>query len=157
VGRMKFAIAGYTLRRGSAVDRALLLKFLIKTYQETAGTENFQHLAETVSRHFSAQTPVWWVETEAEPPQPVGCLWLGNAIDQQQGDRHSYVLALYVAPDHRRRGIATALLQQAQGWATARGDRQMGLQVFAANPGAIALYRKLGYQTHALWLTKSLL
>ena len=84
-------------------------------------------------------------------------MWLGNAIDQQQGDRHSYVLALYVAPDHRRRGIATALLQQAQGWATARGDRQMGLQVFAANPGAIALYRKLGYQTHALWLTKSLL
>jgi ribosomal protein S18 acetylase RimI-like enzyme len=81
---------------------------------------------------------------------------LGNAIDQQRGDRHSYILALYVLPEHRRQGIATALLHKAQDWAQARGDRQIGLQVFADNPGAIALYRKLGYQTHSLWLTKSL-
>lgn len=151
-----FAIAGYTLRRGSGNDRALLVKFLSKTYQETAGTKNFQHLAETVERHFSHRTPVWWVETAAESPQTVGYLWLGNAVDQQQGDRHSYVLALYVAPEYRRRGIATALLQHAQDWAAARGERQIGLQVFADNPGAIALYRKLGYQTHSLWLTKPL-
>lgn len=153
---MTLAIAGYTLRRGSGSDRALLVKFLGKTYQETIGTQNFQHLAETVEQHFSVETPVWWVATEATPPQTVGCLWLGNAVDQQQGDRHSYVLALYVAPEHRRQGIATALLQRAQAWAQARGDRQIGLQVFAGNKAAIALYRKLGYQTHSLWLNKPL-
>ncbi|MEM9818590.1 MAG: GNAT family N-acetyltransferase [Cyanobacteria bacterium P01_D01_bin.6] len=153
---MSFAIAGYTLRQGSGADRGLLITFLSKTYQEVAGTQQFQHLAQTVDRHFSRQTPLWWVETETATPQAIACLWLGNATDQQQGDRHSYILALYVAPDHRRRGIATALLQQAQNWAQARGDRQIGLQVFADNPGAIALYRKLGYQTHSLWLTKPL-
>lgn len=153
---MAFAIAGYALRRGSGTDRALLVKFLSKTYQEAAGTQNFQHLAATVERHFSAQTPLWWVETAPAAPQPVGCLWLGNAVDQQQGDRHSYVFALYVAPAHRRRGIATALLEHAQTWAQARGDRQIGLQVFAENAGARALYRKFGFQTHSLWLTKPL-
>lgn len=153
---MTFAIAGYVLRRGSGSDLALLVKFLGKTYQETLGTQNTQHLAETVEQHFSIETPVWWVATATSTPQTVGCLWLGNAIDQQQGDRHSYVLALYVAPAHRRQGIATALLQRAQAWAQARGDRQIGLQVFAENEGAIALYRKLGYQNHSLWLTKPL-
>jgi ribosomal protein S18 acetylase RimI-like enzyme len=63
---------------------------------------------------------------------------------------------LYVSPEHRRRGIATALLAIAQSWAEARGDRQIGLQVFANNPAAIALYEKMGYQTHSLWLTKPL-
>lgn len=153
---MSFAIAGYTLRQGSGADRGLLIKFLSKTYQEAAGTQHFQHLAKTVDRHFSRQTPLWWVETGNTTPQEIACLWLGNAIDQHQGDRHGYVLALYVVPEHRRRGIATALLQHAQDWAQARGDRQIGLQVFAENEAAIALYRKLGYQTHSLWLNKPL-
>lgn len=153
---MVFAVPGYTMRRGSGIDRSLLVKFLSKTYEEIAGTQRFYHLAQTVDRHLSEQTPLWWVDTEPASSSPVGCLWLGNAIDQQQGDRHSYVLVLYVSPEHRRKGIATALLNKAQAWATARGDRQIGLQVFADNPGAIALYQKLGFQTHSLWLTKSL-
>ncbi len=153
---MAFPVAGYALRRGSRSERSLLVKFLSQTYQEIAGTQTFHHLTQTVDRHLSEQTPLWWVETEPASQSPVGCLWLGNAVDQQRGDRHSYVLVLYVSPEHRRRGIATALLHQAQAWARARGDYQIGLQVFADNPGAIALYQKLGYQTHSLWLTKPL-
>ncbi|MEM6836368.1 MAG: GNAT family N-acetyltransferase [Cyanobacteria bacterium P01_C01_bin.120] len=155
---MEFAIAGYALRRGRNTDRALLIEFLSQTYQETGTAQNYRHLAQTVDQHFSAsQTPLWWVDKIAAPSRPIGYLWLGTAIDQQQGDRHSYILALYVAPECRRQGIATALLQQAQVWAQAKGDRQIGLQVFANNPGAIALYRKLGYRTHSLWLMKSLI
>ncbi|MDB9528569.1 GNAT family N-acetyltransferase [Oscillatoria sp. CS-180] len=153
---MSFEIPGYQLRRGSRLDRALLLKFLSQTYEETAGTRTFFHLEQQVERHFSNQTPLWWVDPEQETLSPIACLWLGNAVDQQQGDRHSYVLMLYVAPEHRRQGIATALMHHAQDWANARGDHQIGLQVFANNPGAIALYRKLGYHTHSLWLTKPL-
>ncbi|MGD1941689.1 MAG: GNAT family N-acetyltransferase [Leptolyngbyaceae cyanobacterium] len=153
---MAFSVAGYGLRRGSRSERSLLVKFLSQTYQEIAGTQTFHHLTQTVDRHLSEQTPLWWVETEPASQSPVGCLWLGNAVDQQRGDRHSYVLVLYVSPAHRRRGIATALLHQAQAWARARGDYQIGLQVFADNPGAIARYQKLGYQTHSLWLTKPL-
>ena len=153
---MGFEIAGYQLRDGSGKDRALLVKFLGKTYRETTGSDRLQHLATTVEQHFSPETPVWWVETQAPASETVGFLWLGNAIDQQQGDRHSYVLAVYVVPEHRRQGIATALLNHAQDWAQARGDRQIGLQVFADNEGAIELYRKLGYQTQSLWLRKPL-
>lgn len=153
---MAFAVPGYALRRGSSLDRSLLVKFLSKTYEEIAGTQQFYHLAQTVDRHLSERTPLWWVDTVPPLPSPIACLWLGNAIDQQRGDHHSYILVLYVSPKHRRRGIATALLDTAQHWAKQRGDRQIGLQVFADNAGAIALYRQMGYQTHSLWLTKSL-
>lgn len=153
---MTFAIPRYRLRQGSQIDRALLLNFLAKTYEELSGTQSFDHLAETVDRHLSAKTPVWWVSPEALETSPIACLWLGNAVDQQQGDRHAYIMMLYVIPEHRRRGIATALLKTAQRWATQRGDRQIGLQVFADNTAALALYRKLGYQTQSLWLTRPL-
>jgi ribosomal protein S18 acetylase RimI-like enzyme len=63
---------------------------------------------------------------------------------------------LYVSPAHRRQGIATALLKVAQVWAQQQGDRQLGLQVLGDNSAAIALYTKLGYRTHSLWLTKPL-
>lgn len=131
---MVFSVPGYYLRRGSGLDRSLLVNFLSKTFEELSGTQTFTHLADTVNRHFSKETPLWFVErvleTETASPQSVACLWLGNAIDQQQGDRHSYVLVLYVLPKHRRQGIATALMQVAQDWAQARGDRKIGLQVF---------------------------
>lgn len=151
-----FPVQGYRLRQGSGLDRSLLVHFLAQTYEELSGTQTFTHLADTVDRHLSRETPLWWVETADDVARPVACLWLGNAIDQEAGDRHGYILGLYVMPEHRRRGIATALLRLAQDWARQRGDRKIGLQVFANNTAALALYRKLGYQTHSLWLTRPL-
>lgn len=153
---MDFAIAGYRLRQGSGLDRASLVHFLGKTYAEVSGTQDVQNLSRTVEQHLSPETPLWWVETEADSVARVACLWLGNAIDPQRGDRYGYVLMLYVDPAHRRRGIATALLTVAQGWAIARGDRQIGLQVLPTNSTALALYQKLGYHTQSLWMTKAL-
>jgi ribosomal protein S18 acetylase RimI-like enzyme len=89
-------------------------------------------------------------------PSPVACLWLGNAIDQVTGDRHAHIFLLYVLPEYRRRGIGKALVDSAENWARARGDRQMGLQVFQTNQPALNLYRQLGYQTQSLWMLKPL-
>jgi len=87
---------------------------------------------------------------------PVACLWLGNAVDQVRGDRHSHIFLLYVLPAHRRQGIGTALMQYAEEWARERGDCQMGLQVFVANQPAISLYQKLGYTAQSVWMVKPL-
>ncbi|AIE72853.1 Ribosomal-protein-alanine acetyltransferase [Synechocystis sp. PCC 6714] len=89
--------------------------------------------------------------------QPIAGLWLGNAIDQVTGDRHGHIFMLYVEPAHRRRGIATALMQQAQQWGQKRGDRQLALQVFTHNQGAMKLYEKFGFTPHALVMQKNLI
>ena len=90
-------------------------------------------------------------------PSKVACLWVGNAVDQLTNDRHAHIFLLYVKPEHRRRGIGTALMRYVENWAITRGDRQIGLQVFQSNTAAINLYHQLGYQTQSLWMVKPLM
>lgn len=173
-------IPGYTLRSGSGLDRAQLVKFMHRTYGELYPDGELGHLAQTVEQYFSNQTPLWLVEyhknreEEAEilpvlpssylhpksqahnPKSIVGCLWLGNAIDQGTGQRHAHIFLLYVAPAHRRFGIGRSLVIHAEDWAKKRGDVQIGLQVFLSNQPALNLYHKLGYQSHSVSMIKSL-
>ncbi|MBW4670357.1 MAG: GNAT family N-acetyltransferase [Cyanomargarita calcarea GSE-NOS-MK-12-04C] len=150
-----------------------------RTYQDIFPYQDFSHLTQTVEQYFSNDTPLWWLhfasseEGQAEQgrsvsssppisqsPLPtssiVGCLWVGNAVDQITGDRHAHVFLLYVIPEHRRRGLGKALMRYVENWARQRGDRQIGLQVFKSNTTALNLYNQLGYQTQSLWMIKSL-
>ncbi|MDZ7994916.1 MAG: GNAT family N-acetyltransferase [Nostoc sp. EfeVER01] len=173
-------LPGYIIRRGSLLERSLLLKFMQRTYQDLFPNEDFSHLEQTVKQYFSSDTPLWWVEEEGEqrsrgageqgsnkeslssapltlcPSAPIACLWVGNAIDQVHGNRHAHIFILYVVPEHRRRGIGTALMRYVENWAIQRGDRQIGLQVFQSNKPALNLYNQLGYQTQSIWMVKFL-
>ncbi|AFY34911.1 N-acetyltransferase [Calothrix sp. PCC 7507] len=153
---------GYSIRLGSIAERSLLVKFMQRSYQDIFPQQDFSHLAQTVEQYFSKNTPLWWVEEDQGLPQvksphlPIACLWAGNAIDQVGGSRHTHIFLLYVMPEHRRRGIGTALMHYVENWAAQRGDRQIGLQVFQSNQAALDLYNQLGYQTQSLWMVKSL-
>ncbi|SEQ94661.1 GNAT family N-acetyltransferase [Natrinema salaciae] len=52
---------------------------------------------------------------------------------------------LYVVPAHRGEGIATALMDRAEGWAADRGCDYITLSVNASNDSAAALYESSGY------------
>ncbi|MGB3508833.1 MAG: GNAT family N-acetyltransferase [Microcoleaceae cyanobacterium] len=150
-------IPGYQLRKGSGLDRAMLVKFMNRTYRELFPEQDFNHLAQTVDRYLSTQTPVWWVDVMGKSlTSPVGCLWVGNAIDQVEGDRVTHIFLLYVSSQHRRLGIGAALVTHAENWARARGDRQIGLQVFLSNKPALNLYQKLGFESESVLMVKSL-
>ncbi len=151
---MEFPVAGYAIRSGALLDRSLLKKFMTMTYAELFLGNSLVHLAGTVDQYFSVDTPLWWVLDETQ--QAIGCLWLGVAIDQSSGIRHAHVFLLYVRSAHRRRGIATALVQIAETWAKQRGDRQISLQVFAHNQPAVGLYQSLGYEVEAYAMLKRL-
>jgi GNAT superfamily N-acetyltransferase len=147
-------LPGYRLRVGSGLDRALLVKFMQRTYQDLYPGQSFGHLARTVDQYLSPETPLWWAETEEH--NPIACLWIGNAVDQVTGDRHAHIFLLYVLPEHRRQGVGSALMRHAETWAGERGDRQIGLQVFQSNQPALNLYEKLGYDVQSLWMIKRL-
>jgi len=54
-------------------------------------------------------------------------------------------LGMMVAAGWRGRGVGTALVAAAIGWARGRGLHKLALSVFPHNQAAIALYRKLGF------------
>jgi ribosomal protein S18 acetylase RimI-like enzyme len=51
-----------------------------------------------------------------------------------------------VAATHRRRGIGTGLMREAERWADVVGVTKLELHVFPHNSAALALYEKLGYE-----------
>ena len=52
---------------------------------------------------------------------------------------------IYVIPEARRQGIATALLREALAWAGDQGCREADLNVLFTNEKARHLYKKLGF------------
>lgn len=55
-------------------------------------------------------------------------------------------LGMLVRAERRRQGVGDALVRACVEWARGRGAREVVLHVFAHNPGAIALYRKHGFE-----------
>lgn len=64
------------------------------------------------------------------------------------GDDASVVnlFQMWVAPEARGRRVGVALLDQAVGWARARGARAVCLSVRCGNAAALSLYEKAGFR-----------
>jgi GNAT superfamily N-acetyltransferase len=58
------------------------------------------------------------------------------------------VTSVQVAPDCRRQGLASRLVERLAGWATGHGAVNCYLQVDEANQSALALYARLGFIEH---------
>ena len=56
------------------------------------------------------------------------------------------VLTVAVLPDYARQGIAQHFMDELEKWSFAKQASAMMLEVGTNNSGAIALYKKLGYQ-----------
>ena len=63
------------------------------------------------------------------------------------GDWLGYA-ALWTRPEHRRQGLATAVLSRLGHWAARHGARYAYLQVATANSEAHAAYTRLGFRRH---------
>jgi GNAT superfamily N-acetyltransferase len=81
-------------------------------------------------------------------------VWLtdaGHTVAIARGTAHDGwlgIMALEVAADQRRRGLARTLVAALHRWAIAEGARWSHLEVEAANGPAVALYRSAGYAEH---------
>ncbi|MGZ4710591.1 MAG: N-acetyltransferase family protein [Acidimicrobiales bacterium] len=77
--------------------------------------------------------------------RPVATLWLGRRADDVDGDL-VWVYDIEVEADVRGRGFGRAVMGRAEDEARAAGVARIGLNVFALNVAAIALYTSLGYR-----------
>ncbi len=133
----------------------MLCQWLQAALQEYAPSRTeWIHLQDTVATLFDPlSAPCWWID-EPATDQPVACLWLGRSLDQLTGHGIAYILLVRVDPGHRRQGLGTALLQQAEDWARRHHLAGLQLQVFADNEAALQLYSKVGFALQGYWLAK---
>ena len=66
-------------------------------------------------------------------------------IEHAEHGRAAYIVTLDVAPEHRRHGIARALMLQAELLAAQAGCTMMALHVFTGNAAATAFYESAGF------------
>ena len=70
--------------------------------------------------------------------------------------RHAYVTTLVVGEPYRGRGVAAALLGEAERYARGQGVAALGVGVLAGNAGAERLYQRFGFAPHAVEMVKRL-
>jgi len=124
------------LGRSVAAESGLWL-----TYDRSRGDE--RRNVRSVRRNPNAA--VFVAETEEGV---VGRLSIGRNRDPLSP--HVAELGLMVAAGARRRGIGSALIEEAVKWAQRAGIVKLELTVFPHNEPAIALYRKLGFRKEGI-------
>jgi ribosomal protein S18 acetylase RimI-like enzyme len=98
-------------------------------------------------------TPNSLLRTGRDGDEVVGWLWL--ALPGGRRPTMAWVHNVVVLPGHRGRGYGRALMRAAEAEVAARGIGRLGLNVFAANTTAVALYESLGYAVTAQQMAKS--
>ena len=73
----------------------------------------------------------------------------GFVLGRREHDVNGHIITIEVLPEHRRAGIATQLIEQAQERFKQMGVAHLELFTWVENTQAVAFYRKLGYQTVA--------
>jgi [ribosomal protein S18]-alanine N-acetyltransferase len=81
---------------------------------------------------------------ETDTDELVGYLIISRYVDAW------HVMNVAVAPDHRGRGIATAMLQRLFELTAGDGRRGYTLEVRVSNRSAISLYEKLGFKARGV-------
>ncbi|WP_345040045.1 GNAT family N-acetyltransferase [Georgenia daeguensis] len=81
--------------------------------------------------------------------EPVACgslRTLAEAVDVDGAPARHEVKKLYVAPGHRRRGLATLVLEELRAAAGRSGDDAVVLHTGTLQPEAVALYEARGWR-----------
>jgi N-acetylglutamate synthase len=90
---------------------------------------------------------------EGHPPRAFAAVVpaRGSAVAIGRGHVHEAwlgVAAVWVDPQHRRRGLATAIMTALGHWAARRGARYVYVQVDRENDVALTAYQRLGFRVH---------
>ena len=131
------SLAPFTLRRLELADLDAVESIERASYPAPWSRGMFTtELAKPTSRSLAA--------LDGESGELVGYLILSRYVDAW------HVMNVAVAPGHRRRGIASALLDRMLEETSVDAQRGYTLEVRVSNEGAIALYEGFGFRSSGL-------
>ncbi len=134
----------------SPEDLAIFGRYRAEMFRDMGWTdeERLAQLAplyeEYLLEHFARGDFVGWIAQRGdESVGAVGLLWerVPPTVRNLTG-RQAYILGMYVAPGHRRQGVASQLIDTAVAYAREHGAAVVSLHYSPAGKG---LYEKLGF------------
>ena len=99
---------------------------------------------ERASGLLADERTLFLVAFDGDEPEPVGFVLAYELVRRHGEPSQLFVYEVGVAPEARRRGVATELLRELQRIARARGIRRGFVLTNEANEAAMELYRSLG-------------
>lgn len=152
--------AAVIIRKAVAADRPFLDSLDDRLIAEAAGPglsrENFTAFQASYTKSALDAPPPGGVTllAEDEPGGPLGYIHLEPTEDMLSGTIAGYVSILAVTAEAEGRGVASRLMQEAEGWARGQGYRYLLLDVFGSNATAQRFYARKGYNADSLRLRR---
>ena len=152
-------VADIEIRPARADDRATLLGFLTQFQDyERALNPNLRLGAEVaesslceMERKTAAHDGAVFMAVLSGGAVGFVCCYAGHDDDMmldEQSRPYGYVSDVFVASEHRGRGVGAALLDAAEAYLAGLGFHRVMLSVMAANADARAVYEKRGYHAY---------
>ena len=155
-------IRDLVIRPASAADRAFLESLNDRLIAEAAAPgltrENFAAFQDRYTKSaLDEPSPGSATLIAADGSgTPLGYIHLESTDDSLSGATVGYVSILAVTAQAEGRGVATRLMEEAEGWARAQGYRFLLLDVFGSNATARRFYERKGYVADSLKLRRQL-
>ncbi|GAA2840657.1 GNAT family N-acetyltransferase [Crossiella cryophila] len=132
-------VPGYTLRPLRTEELRDCHEVLRTTFAETA------HPLHSTFAEFAATPGIQWADSLAAEADGGGLAGVSVCSNQAVADNEGWIKWLGVLPEHRGRGLASALLRAGFAGYAAEGRTKVGLGVDTTNPtGAYRLYESVG-------------
>ena len=84
--------------------------------------------------------------TDEATGENVGIVW----YSYKEEDRQVFLYEIWMDPNFRGKGYGTQTMEELHRQSKELGAQKVGLHVFGQNTGAIALYRRLGYEENSI-------
>jgi ribosomal protein S18 acetylase RimI-like enzyme len=117
--------------------------------------ESPESFASSYEREAALSDEEWGLRTSLLATAPDRAMFVAELDDRLIGcagvfadadaARTSWLIAMWVAPEHRNQGVGQALVDAALARSRSRGDDVLRLLVIAGNDPAQALYRRAGF------------
>ena len=142
----------FAIRSATGDDADVLTEFRIAMSRDAGfikGEDDVTELREATRRYIrekvgSCELRCWIAELDGVPVASAAVMVRHgppNLKDLRR--REAYVLNVYTQPEHRRKGLATALTQRVLEWCASRGIRKISLH--ATGDGA-RIYERFGFR-----------
>ncbi len=136
--------SGLEVRAATVTDRAAAIRFLSAQLVELKLPVDEEGIARAVELALSP-SGIAWLAMATLAGLPVGILLANPIVSVEHGGGALWIEELYVAPPHRRRGVARALIEYMDRQAHNVGLRALELEVTEDSEPALALYQSLGF------------